>query len=50
MKIVIGVDIVPTKETEELFITQDVRGLLGDICDIIEKADGQLICTLSCVQ
>ena len=39
MKIVIGADIVPTKETEELFIAQDVRGLFGDICDIIEKAD-----------
>ncbi len=43
MKIVIGADIVPTKETEELFVSQDVRGLFGDICDIIEKADRTVV-------
>ena len=43
MKILIGADIVPTNESEELFIAGDARGLFGDICDIIEQADRTVI-------
>lgn len=43
MKILIGADIVPKNETEELFVAGDTRGLFGDICDIIEQVDRTVI-------
>ena len=42
MKVLIGADVVPTKETEELFIAGDVNDLFGDICDLIKQADERL--------
>ena len=39
----IGADVVPRKESEELFISGDTRGLFGDICDIIKSADRTVI-------
>ncbi len=43
MKILIGSDIVPTEETEGMFIAGDTRELFGDVCDIIESADRTVI-------
>ena len=43
MKIVIAADLVPTKETEELFINADVQGLFGEIGDIVKQADRTIV-------
>lgn len=43
MKILIGSDLVPTKETEELFIKEDIQGLFGEISDIIKQADRTIV-------
>ena len=43
MKILIGADIVPTKETEELFIAGNPRDLFGDICDVVKQADRTVV-------
>ena len=39
MKLLIGADLLPTKQTEQLFIEQDEKTLFGGISDLIKKAD-----------
>ena len=43
MKILIGSDIVPTEQTEQLFIDGDLRGLFGDVCELVKSADRTVI-------
>lgn len=43
MKILITSDVVPTEQTERLFIEGDVCALFGDICGLVEKADRTVI-------
>ncbi|MBQ7879240.1 MAG: CapA family protein [Clostridia bacterium] len=43
MKILIGADVVPTSQTEELFVKQDLKTLFGDIADMIQAADRTVI-------
>lgn len=39
MKILIGADLVPTPQTEELFVKQELKTLFGDVYDMIQAAD-----------
>ena len=43
MKILIGSDVVPTAQTEDLFIEGDTRTLFGGVCDLIERVDRTVI-------
>ena len=43
MKLLIGADLVPTKQTEQLFIEQDEKTLLGGVSGLIKKADRVLV-------
>lgn len=43
MKILIGSDVVPTEQTEQLFIDGDIRTLFGDVCELVKNADRTVI-------
>ena len=43
MRLLIGADLVPTKQTEQLFIEQDEKTLFGEISDLIKKADRTIV-------
>ena len=43
MKILIGSDIVPTANTETLFVEGDIKALFGDVCDLIKSADRTVV-------
>ena len=43
MKILIGSDVVPTEQSEQLFIDGAVRELFGGVCDLVKKADRTII-------
>ena len=43
MKLLIGADLLPTKQTEQLFIEQDEKTLFGGISDLIKKADRTIV-------
>ena len=43
MKILIGSDVVPTEQTEQLFIEGDIRALFGGVCDLVKTADRTII-------
>ncbi len=43
MKILIGSDIVPTAQTEQLFIDGDINTLFGGVSELIKKADRTII-------
>lgn len=43
MKILIGSDVVPTKQTEQLFIDGDIQTLFGDVCELVKNADRTVI-------
>ncbi|MBO5027621.1 MAG: CapA family protein [Clostridia bacterium] len=43
MRLLIGADLVPTKQTEQLFIEQDQKTLFGEISDLIKKADRTIV-------
>ncbi len=47
MKILIASDIVPTEQTESLFIGGDIKTLFGDVCEIVKRAD-RMIINLEC--
>ena len=47
MKILIGSDVVPVTENEELFVSGDVRALFGDVVNLTERAD-RVIINLEC--
>ena len=43
MRLLIGADLVPTKQTEQFFIEQDEKTLFGEISDLIKKADRTIV-------
>lgn len=43
MKLLIAADLVPTKQTEQLFIDQDEKTLLGDVAPLIKSADRTIV-------
>lgn len=43
MKILIGSDVVPTEQSEQLFIDGAARELFGGVCDLVENADRTII-------
>lgn len=43
MKILIGADVVPTAQSERLFIEQDLNTLFSDVVELIAKADRTVI-------
>ncbi|MBO7761282.1 MAG: CapA family protein [Clostridia bacterium] len=47
MKIVLGADLVPFKESEKLFVNGDIEKLFGDVLPILKGAD-RLIVNLEC--
>ena len=43
MKVLIGLDIVPTEATEQFFIDGDIKTLFGGVCSLVENADRTII-------
>lgn len=43
MKILIGSDIVPTEQSEPLFIDGDIEKLFGGVCELIKNADRTVV-------
>ena len=43
MKILIGSDIVPTEQTEGLFVDGDIKTLFGNVCELVGQADRTII-------
>ena len=43
MKILIGSDVVPTEQTEQLFIDGDIQTLFGNVREFVESADRTII-------
>lgn len=43
MKILIGADVVPTAQTERLFVDQDLQALFGEVQEFVKKVDRTVI-------